>query len=532
MGLETAPQRAVSVPQGPLVTPADPNVLRDAGQNVGQAFRTGFITASEIVDKLSERTRQKEKMEIDLAKLGQMQAAEAMTPEAQALRQQLQQAELAKATAAQALVSPLAQQVQEQRLLAEQAKLASFLSPEAGQARQLEAQLGLTKGEFELADAQSLGAVKRFATLAPLFIGLDIPKTADGKPDFERMKKLLPQMEENARIMETAKAQLVPGKEISKEVRKDPNDPNSVTDTFWIQGNQFGVPKTPQMIEKHTKDFQNAQNAFNFQPGTATTPAPPPPPVEVTPSQSVAAFPGLLAAAATNPMLGPVAATAISAQPAQAGPSIVDNVVPGGFTSDGWRLEKSTPPVHKSTAKQDEGKIAVARMVEADAVHEQLKQEGYQPSSWGTYVQNLLVGPLRFFRSEQNKSWNSAQEAWLQGLLRLESGAAISKKEEGWYRDTFFPILGDTPKVEAQKEGLRSAIAGVVGRIATGQPEQVKLGNAQLAGIRNQAVAANFPRSKPPMAGAVASTTQTGSDGLNYNIWVDNSGGKHYQRIQ
>ncbi len=86
MGLETAPQRPVNVPVGPLVTPADPNVMREAVEGIGDAFRKGFITADEVVQRIGARAKAREKADIATAGAQQMVAEEFVQPAAQAAR--------------------------------------------------------------------------------------------------------------------------------------------------------------------------------------------------------------------------------------------------------------------------------------------------------------------------------------------------------------------------------------------------------------------------------------------------------------
>lgn len=167
-------------------------------------------------------------------------------------------------------------------------------------------------------------------------------------------------------------------------------------------------------------------------------------------------------------------------------PSLFGNVAPGttatpgavatggapaatgatGVPSAGGTIIK--PPGHDKAPTEAQTKAAnfVARATEANQVFEQLAASGYNPASFGSMAQSWLVGPLEGMKSDQKKAYDAASNAWIQGLLRLESGAAISAKEQSWYQQTFFPRLGDPASVQAQKERLRSDVVKVANTVA------------------------------------------------------------------
>lgn len=70
----------------------------------------------------------------------------------------------------------------------------------------------------------------------------------------------------------------------------------------------------------------------------------------------------------------------------------------------------------------------------------------------------------RGMMSKDQQRYRQAQETWVRAKLRLESGAAIGKDEMEREISTFFPMVGDTPPVIAQKRAMRQqAIAGMSG---------------------------------------------------------------------
>ena len=63
--------------------------------------------------------------------------------------------------------------------------------------------------------------------------------------------------------------------------------------------------------------------------------------------------------------------------------------------------------------------------------------------------------------------FDTAASLWSQGLLRLESGAAISNQEKGWYERAFFTQPGDSLPVQAAKTASRKSIEEAVALSAT-----------------------------------------------------------------
>ena len=87
-------------------------------------------------------------------------------------------------------------------------------------------------------------------------------------------------------------------------------------------------------------------------------------------------------------------------------------------------------------------------------------------------VRTAVAGALPFvgavaergMMSKDQQRYRQAQETWVRAKLRLESGAAIGKDEMEREIATFFPMVGDTPPVIAQKRAMRQqAIAGMSG---------------------------------------------------------------------
>jgi len=127
-----------------------------------------------------------------------------------------------------------------------------------------------------------------------------------------------------------------------------------------------------------------------------------------------------------------------------------------------------TKPVDKSTVKgpteaQQRAELALARFASANDVFNTMKAQGYDPTSVTSYVNSFLPEILK---SGDRKTYESAMDAWSQGLLRLESGAAIARQEKSWYERSFFPQINDPPSLVENKARMRADIERMVAEIA------------------------------------------------------------------
>ena len=60
-------------------------------------------------------------------------------------------------------------------------------------------------------------------------------------------------------------------------------------------------------------------------------------------------------------------------------------------------------------------------------------------------------------QTKEQQQYKNAALAWIRAKLRKESGAAIGKAEAEQEYQNYFPVVGDTPEVIAQKRGLRQS---------------------------------------------------------------------------
>lgn len=195
------------------------------------------------------------------------------------------------------------------------------------------------------------------------------------------------------------------------------------------------------------------------------------------------------------------------AAPAGVAPSSPAPAAPAGAATPAG-LQVKLPPQnpHAGRAPTDvQIKAAnfVARSLGANEVFQNLQNAGYDPGATKNWVQDFFVGPLAGLKSADQREYNSARDSWLQGLLRLESGAAISTKEESWYRNVFFPGLNDPPAVQKQKELMRSDVERVADTVARGGG----LDAGELYAIRKQAE--SLSQASTSASGSPASTGKT-----------------------
>lgn len=268
----------------------------------------------------------------------------------------------------------------------------------------------------------------------------------------------------------------------------------------WIRANasprqwiQSGKPPSPSL--------------FGPAPGEISAPAPQQIAPEILSGQRAPGFdarPTPLPGAATTPSTttfgtapAPTAAPASAAQPS------------GGLVVKPAGLAGKSP-----TEKQGQAMTATARMISADEVLQNLQAKGFNPGAAQNWLQDYLVGPFEALKSSDKKTYDAAASSWIQGLLRLESGAAIAAKEQKWYENTFFPRPGDPPAVQNIKASLRSDIEKIVSELARGGGLDV----ATLLNVRDKGEILN---ASPAAGGAVEQTT---IDGKQYRI--DRSSGR------
>lgn len=440
-GLESERQHGLNIDVGSLVRPADPNIVTPAGTAaLTDAFRQGFVTTDDIVERLSERTKKKKELDLQLTN-------EALSPGAVQTRQLQQQAAGAAASGAVAN-APLVQQAKEAELKAAifdaQAKPGGFDSMQqalvkAGFPVSIDAKTGLT-------DSNKSEIQKRFAALVDY-----TQRRSDAE---EKIKNT------DTKFFPTEQV-LADGTKTSGQVQKLFYQGQEISsDQFksWAQ-QADSLRKTP------FSSFYNLRSGEAVVSPVPTSPAPVIQPIAapVTTSSNLLqqGFPVVTpnltqeqAIAAQNNLVQPRQA-ASSVQPTIS-PQIGQNIPGIGIVTGTTAPSIATKP---PTEAQQRALLALPRFEQANVALRDLQARNYDPTSWTSWVDSFLP---QIVKSGDRKEFETAVNAWSQGVLRLESGAAISVKEADWYGKTFFPQVNDPPTVVKQKENLRHSVEGMV----------------------------------------------------------------------
>jgi hypothetical protein len=94
-------------------------------------------------------------------------------------------------------------------------------------------------------------------------------------------------------------------------------------------------------------------------------------------------------------------------------------------------------------------------------------KSGYDPTTAGQAALGVVPGG-NVLRSEDSQIHKQAQEAWVRGKLRRESGAVIAPDEMDQEIKTFFPVFGDKPEVIKQKKRARDNATKAISAAAGG----------------------------------------------------------------
>lgn len=473
---------------GPLVTPADPTAAN--GQAIGDAVRKGFITAEEIVERVGTRAQARNAAElaqsqaaVPVAQAAAMQAQEAMSPQAQAMRHQKMQME------------------QENDLMKQKANLWDY---------QMNTQMLKPALQMILSENLQPPVPDKNGAYTPEQIA-EIHKMANEVAEYQ--KAVMPAREIKAK-------HLIPRQLSKKVVYSDGSSEEEITDVFdtplgQITNEQHGKALDFAGMGLATWLAGNRPTAKSFvfgQPGQVQTGAAAPAVV-----QPAAPFVGRPSDNPVNKARAQLVEAGVTdawgmsdedvkkRMTVSAAPAVVEPALPPGTRVSSIIY----PPEKKASEKaatdaQIKSATGMAKMLSANEVFENLKAANYDPSSVTNYIQDWFVGPLKFFQTDEKQSWDAAESAWMTGLLRLESGAAISEGEKSWYKKAFFPEKGNSPQVKAQKESARRDIEAIVAEVA-------RTGNLDVSAlIAAKRKVAPFTPPKPGAAAGVTPVSGTG----------------------
>lgn len=119
---------------------------------------------------------------------------------------------------------------------------------------------------------------------------------------------------------------------------------------------------------------------------------------------------------------------------------------------------------------QAKAQLFGTRMQEADKILSDLQKGGKSFSTPGANAP-FIGGLVNAINTEQGQMLDQAKRDFTNAVLRRESGAAIAKSEFDSADKQYFPQIGDSEKVIAQKARARQiAIQGILAEVPKGTP--------------------------------------------------------------
>lgn len=166
---------------------------------------------------------------------------------------------------------------------------------------------------------------------------------------------------------------------------------------------------------------------------------------------------------------------------------------------------------------QAKAQLFGTRMQEADKILGDLSKDGKNYSTPG--ANTPFVGSLvNTINTEQGQMLDQAKRDFTNAVLRRESGAAIAKSEFESADKQYFPQIGDSAKVIAQKARARQiAIQGILSEVPKGTPP-IRVEGQQQGGASGSWGGGAVP--KVPMKGQVISGFRyKGGDPADQSNW-------------
>lgn len=414
------------------------------------SFRQGVITADDIVNRIGQLGQAKKKAEIDIAGAASMQAQEAMSPEAQAARAQGLATQTATGVTAQA-------QAERTRVLTQYPAVAYFdkFAGEEG----IKAPV-MPDGSPDYKQMEEIGAE----------LAVDKAKKAKALTEFQNIES---KSEGGVTFSQTKQGQFV--------------RPERVAELTTIIQTPFSRRQAPGTVESAASPAATVVEARNVPVSTEN--------IDVVRARLAGTFGSgtvtgmdegslrLLDEGEKNKSAQMVVPRGTPSSPAPATAPTVEGTQPLGTPIPGVGFSTGVPRAQgkTTTAEQDKAALALGRMAESSVMQNVLATKKYDPTTYLSEINRLLPQVLK---SGDQKLYEAATEAWAQGLLRLESGAAISVPEQAWYSKTFFPQVKDTAEVVQGKARLRANVERGIAEIAQ------KGGNLTIENVKNVATLA------------------------------------------
>lgn len=170
----------------------------------------------------------------------------------------------------------------------------------------------------------------------------------------------------------------------------------------------------------------------------------------------------------------------VAAVDAQGNPVFIQPSKTGGMPAvvPGFAPEGKAP-----TEAQAKAGAFGSQMQTASSEFERLQKEGFNPTSVGSQVATALAGtPFTALADPKAQQANQAQQQWAEAYLRFKTGAAATEAEVKRNQRTFFPQIGDSPEVIAQKARMRKQAEQDVLSTAKQKPQVKQPAQAAPAG--------------------------------------------------
>lgn len=522
MGLESAPQNPLGrIDPSSIVARASEVVTPNAVDALSDAVRKGFITAEDISARVSGAGAAREK-----TKLEELIAKEEQGPEAVKARSAERQAKGAEATS-RAAIAPTAQTAKEAELKA------AILDAQLKDSGVLEMQNALTKAGWPVAVDPSKGLTqadqaeitRRFGVL------LNFLSEKSKADSFDKESKVEnPEIEvvdaSGATVKGPSQTPFITfrGQQVPAETfKKLQQYKASVATMTPAMFDALGQPKAPSVFGE-AGQLQLAAPVATPAPAAPSVPAEIPVFPKASASQSEAV--------ARDAQLSQFLPDAV--QPKSAAKPVIEmptEAAPGQpFGPLGMVTSKKEAPSKPYTEVQGRALIALNRAAASNKVLNDLEQNpefdptaitsqarmaAYRAGTTGQIAASLTG------MTPEERNYVSSAASWLQGLLRLESGAAISHKEQAWYDRTFFPVVGDDKSVQSNKALARKAVETAMEQVISGRmtPQQYESLREQVSGpVGASGTSGARGTAGPVITLSTGRRVQRGPDGQYYDV--------------
>jgi hypothetical protein len=401
--------------------------LSPAVAQLSDAFRKGFVTTDQIMQRFSARETAQETAATETAR-AQTRQARALTPE---LIQARQTAEL----------GGLEGQIAQQQLEAEtRGARDKIFKAQVAQALD-ELETGLPAATLQQLEVQYPHIIKPQRDAQGRILNVDEVKSQIGHA--VRQQKFLDQAGDLSKQFETKEVQ-TPGGQAGLQ-------------TFWKGTNQ---PVPPELVQMVNNAKTGALFGAGLQPGQVAAPTQ----VPTAPVTGVPAAPGQ--------------AQPITFGDAVSKPSGLPVFQPGTTTPEGVFITAGRVG-GKLTETEGKALKFFRRMEESENFYTQLLRSGFEPTKAGNQAQRDIwsvaakipvvgagVGQLI---SDDAKSYHNVVQGFTSAMLRDESGAAIRDDERAEYERMMFPLTEEPPEVVQQKARLRATVIASLRQVASGQ---------------------------------------------------------------